>query len=34
VREALLHSRYRPAEAGGQPVRQLVEQPFIFKLDR
>lgn len=34
VREALLNSRFRPAEAGGHPVRQLVEQPFIFKLDR
>jgi TonB family protein len=34
VRRALLDARYRPAEVGGQPVRQLVEQPFIFKLDR
>jgi TonB family protein len=34
VRAALLNARYRPAEVGGQPVRQLVEQPFIFKLDR
>jgi protein TonB len=34
VRVALLEARYRPAEVGGQPVRQLVEQPFIFKLDR
>jgi periplasmic protein TonB len=33
VREALLNSRFRPAEAGGHAVRQLVEQPFIFKLD-
>jgi TonB family protein len=33
VRTALLNSRFRPAEAGGQPVRQLVEQPFIFKLE-
>jgi TonB family protein len=32
VRVALLNARYRPAEAGGQAVRQLVEQPFIFKL--
>jgi TonB family protein len=32
VRAALLESRFRPAEAGGHPVRQLVEQPFIFKL--
>jgi periplasmic protein TonB len=34
VRAALLESRFRPAEAGGRAVRQLVEQPFIFKLDR
>jgi len=33
VRRALLEARYRPAEVGGNPVRQLVEQPFIFKLD-
>jgi TonB family protein len=32
VRVALLNARFRPAEVGGQPVRQLVEQPFIFKL--
>lgn len=32
VRRALLDARYRPAQAGGQNVRQLVEQPFIFKL--
>jgi protein TonB len=34
VRRALLEARYRPAEVGGNPVRQLVEQPFQFKLDR
>jgi len=33
VRRALLDARYRPAEVGGQPVRQLVQQPFIFKLE-
>jgi TonB family protein len=33
VRRALLEARYRPAEVGGNPVRQLVEQPFIFKLE-
>jgi TonB family protein len=33
VRVALLSARYRPAEAGGQAVRQLVEQPFVFKLE-
>ncbi len=32
VRSALLSSRYRPAEAGGEKVRQLVEQSFAFKL--
>lgn len=34
VRTALLNTRYRPAEAGGRTVRQLVEQSFSFKLDR
>ena len=34
VRAALLNTRYRPAEAGGRAVRQLVEQSFSFKLDR
>jgi len=34
VRTALLNSRYRPAEAGGNKVRQLVEQSFTFKLAR
>jgi TonB family protein len=34
VRSALLEARYRPAEVNGQPVRQLVEQPFIFKLEQ
>jgi protein TonB len=33
VRQALLNARYRPAEAGGRSVRQLVEQTFSFKLD-
>jgi TonB family protein len=33
VRVALLDARYRPAQAGGQAVRQLVEQPFIFRLE-
>ena len=31
VRQALLNTRYRPAEAGGRAVRQLVEQTFSFK---
>jgi protein TonB len=34
VRTALLNTRYRPAEAGGHPVRQLVEQSFTFKLEK
>jgi protein TonB len=34
VRAALLSTRYRPAEVGGRPVRQLVEQSFTFRLDR
>lgn len=33
VRSALLGSRYRPAEAGGEKVRQLVEQQFAFRLN-
>jgi TonB family protein len=33
VRRALLEARYRPAEVNGQAVRQLVQQPFIFKLE-
>ncbi len=32
-RTALLNTRYRPAEAGGRPVRQRVEQSFWFKLN-
>jgi protein TonB len=34
VRTALLNTRYRPAEAGGHAVRQLVEQSFTFRLDK
>ena len=34
VRTALLNSKYRPAEAGGQAVRQLVEQSFSFRLQQ
>jgi protein TonB len=34
VRTALLNTRYRPAEAGGHPVRQLVEQSFTFRLEK
>lgn len=32
VRTALLSARYRPAQAGGHAVRQLVEQSFSFRL--
>ena len=34
VRTSLLNSRYRPVEAGGHAVRQLVEQSFIFRLEK
>jgi periplasmic protein TonB len=34
VRVSLLNTRYRPAEAGGHPVRQLVEQSFTFRLEK
>jgi protein TonB len=34
VRTALLNTRYRPAEAGGHSVRQLVEQSFSFRLEK
>lgn len=34
VRTALLNTRYRAAEVGGKPVRQLVEQTFSFKLEK
>jgi len=32
VRSALLDARFRPAEVGGRPVRQLVAQSFSFRL--
>jgi protein TonB len=34
VRAALLNARYRPAEAGGHAVRQLVEQSFTFRIQK
>jgi len=34
VRSALLDTRFRPAEVGGRPVRQLVQQSFSFKLEK
>jgi periplasmic protein TonB len=34
VRQALPRMRFLPAEAGGQKVRMLVQQPFGFALNR
>ena len=34
VRVALMATRYRPAEVGGNPVRQLVQQTFKFSLSK
>ena len=34
VREALSRARFKPAEAGGRKVRQLVEQTFTFHITR
>jgi hypothetical protein len=34
VRRWLPQSRYRPAEAGGRVVAQLVQQPFGFSIRR
>jgi protein TonB len=34
VRQALRGMRFRPAQAGGRTVRQLVRQPFTFTLAR
>lgn len=34
VETALRRARYLPAEVGGRPVAQLVEQTFLFQLDR
>ena len=34
VRDALLNAKYRPAQAGGHTVRQLVEQSFSFRLEK
>ena len=34
VRAALANARYRPAQAGGHAVRQLVEQSFQFRLEK
>jgi protein TonB len=32
ARAAVAAMRFRPAEVGGRPVRQLVELPFEFRL--
>ena len=34
VKQALGRLRYSAARVGGQPVRQLVQQPFAFRIDR
>lgn len=34
VREALPYMRFTPARINGRPVRQLVEQPFRFRIQR
>ena len=34
VRDALRRMRFVPAEVGGRKVRQLVEMPFIFTLNK
>jgi protein TonB len=34
VRDALARARFKPAEAGGRRVRQLVEQTFTFRITR
>lgn len=34
IKYALMHSRYFPAELGGVRVRQLVQQEFVFLLQR
>jgi protein TonB len=34
VRSALPNMRFLPAEIGGRKVKQLVQQPFVFALQR
>ena len=34
VRSALPNMRFLPAEIGGRKVRQLVQQPFVFALQK
>jgi len=32
VKDALPYMRFHPARIGGRKVRQMVEQPFIFRI--
>jgi protein TonB len=34
VRQALPNMRFLPAEVGGRKVKQLVQQPFVFALQK
>jgi periplasmic protein TonB len=34
VRNALPNMRFYPAEVGGRKVKQLVQQPFTFSLQK
>ena len=34
VRNALPNMRFLPAEIGGKKVRQLVQQPFVFAIQK
>jgi protein TonB len=34
VRKAIEQARFTPARVGGKPVSQIVQQLFVFKLDR
>ena len=34
VRDALVETRYVPAKVGGRSVKQLVQQPFVFRLSK
>ena len=34
VRQSLSSARYLPAEVGGRRVKQLVQQPFVFNLQK
>jgi protein TonB len=34
VRSALPRMRFFPAEIGGKKVRQVVQQPFVFALNK